>query len=239
MIYKIIIATVIFSFISSYALAQENIQPQKKSDLNYILLLKNKKNKSKKDNLKLAELYTNLGYHNLAIDIYENIANKKKKDAEIYKAKIDSLESLPYKRIYAKSFINKKAPDFYAEKWLSEKPDLKGKFVLIDFWATWCGPCKRAIPDLNIIHEKFGDKLVVIGISNEKENKVRSLKSPVIKYYKAIDTQRKMYSELQIAGIPHIIFIDPQGYVRWEGFPFGNKDSLNEKKIKELLLIYD
>src|ERR1043166_3397044 len=66
-------------------------------------------------------------------------------------------------------------------------PDTKGKFVLIDFWATWCGPCRKAIPELNAIHKKFGDKLVVIGISDESEEVVKKMTEPKIEYFTAID----------------------------------------------------
>ena len=51
------------------------------------------------------------------------------------------------------------------EKWLTDAPDLNGKFVLVDMWATWCGPCRRSIPHLNELYAKFKDRLVVIGLS--------------------------------------------------------------------------
>ena len=69
-----------------------------------------------------------------------------------------SVASLSYaqngKKLWAKSYLNQKAPDFIVEKWISTEPELKGKFVLIDFWATWCGPCRKVIPDLNIFQEQ-------------------------------------------------------------------------------------
>src|SRR6266699_554221 len=92
------------------------------------------------------------------------------------------------KRLWAKSFLNQKAPPLVVEKWLSKEPDRKGKFVLIDFWATWCGPCRKAIPELNSFHKKFGEKLIVIGVSDEAEEKVRGFKEPNIEYFSAIDT---------------------------------------------------
>ncbi|HEY0455303.1 MAG TPA: TlpA disulfide reductase family protein, partial [Verrucomicrobiae bacterium] len=113
------------------------------------------------------------------------------------------------KQIWAKSFLNKKAPPLAVEKWLSKEPDTKGKFVLIDFWATWCGPCRKAIPELNALHKKFGDKLVVIGISDEDEAKVRKMAEPKIEYFSAIDTKGVMNKKLEVKGIPHVIIMDP------------------------------
>ena len=94
------------------------------------------------------------------------------------------------KKLWAKSIINEKAPKLIVEKWLSDKPETEGKFVLIDFWATWCGPCRKAIPDLNSYQEEFKDKLIVIGISDEKASKVKRQKNPKIEYYNAIDTKK-------------------------------------------------
>src|SRR5213592_4857047 len=91
------------------------------------------------------------------------------------------------KQIWAKSFLNQKAPPLVVEKWLSKEPDRKGKFVLIDFWATWCGPCRKAIPELNAFHKKFAEKLVVIGVSNEPEKTIAKFSKPKIEYFSAID----------------------------------------------------
>ena len=116
------------------------------------------------------------------------------------------------------SFLNKKAPEFVVEEWISQQPKLKGKFILIDFWATWCGPCRKAIPELNEFAKKFGKKLVVIGISDETAAKVKEMKEPNIEYYSAVDTKGVMKKALGVKGIPHVILIDPKGIVRWEGF---------------------
>ena len=49
------------------------------------------------------------------------------------------------KKMWAQSYLGRKAPELVVEKWLSKEPDRKGKFVLIDFWATWCGDRKSVV----------------------------------------------------------------------------------------------
>ncbi len=71
--------------------------------------------------------------------------------------------------------IGKPAPDFGGDFAINGKPtkisDLKGKVVLIDFWAVWCGPCRASFPHLRELNEQFHDKgLEIVGVTNYYEN---------------------------------------------------------------------
>ncbi len=139
------------------------------------------------------------------------------------------------KKLWAKSFLNQKAPELIVEKWLTPEPKREGKFVLIDFWATWCGPCRKAIPELNALQKKFGDRLVVIGISDETAEKVQQLQEPKMEYHVAIDTQARTKNALAVTGIPHLILMDPKGVVKWEGFPFLKGYELTQAVVAKIL----
>lgn len=142
------------------------------------------------------------------------------------------------KDVGAKSVLNQKAPDFVVDKWLTPEPDRKGKFVLIDFWATWCAPCRKTIPRLNELQKQFPDKLVVVGVSDESERTVRVFKDPKIEYAIAIDRRKRMFNALRVEELPHVIVIDPQGIVRWEGFALADGDELTDKVMADIVAKY-
>lgn len=114
--------------------------------------------------------------------------------------------------------------------------------MLIDFWATWCGTCRRAIPDLNKFktefEKEFEKDLIVIGISDETQEKVQNMTNTKMDYYSAIDTERKIYDSLENQCIPNCILIDPNGIVRWEGYPTLTGFELTSKVIKDIIEKY-
>ncbi len=139
------------------------------------------------------------------------------------------------KRLWARSYLWEKAPQLVVEKWLTDEPQTRGKYLLIEFWATWCRQCRLAAPKLNELHQRFGDELVVIGISDETEEVVQRLKEPVMEFYIAIDTQARMKEKMGVFGIPHAIIVEPGGHVVWEGFPLLKGHELTDQVVEKIL----
>jgi len=142
------------------------------------------------------------------------------------------------KQIWAKPLLNQKMPELVIEKWLNGQPDNHGKFVLIDFWATWCPACRAFTPELNDFQKKFGDRMVIIGLSDEPEDVLRKFNGPEVDYFIATDTQARTKKAVEVTGIPHVLIIDPRGIVRWEGFPFQPRFELTEKVVADIINQY-
>ena len=142
------------------------------------------------------------------------------------------------KQIWAKPLLNQPMPPLIVEKWLNGQPDNRGKFVLIDFWATWDPASRAFIPGLNDFQKKFGSRMVIIGLSDEPEDVLRKFDSPEVDYFVATDTQARTKKAVEVTGIPHVIVIDPHGIVRWEGFPFLQHYELTEKVVADIINQY-
>lgn len=117
---------------------------------------------------------------------------------------------------------------------LDKKPDLKGKPAIIEFWATWCPPCRQSIPHLNGLYKKYKDKgLEVVGITHESESVVRGfLKTLPINYGVGLDSKGSYSNLFQIEGIPHAVLVNQSGKIVWEGHPMQLKESDIMKVLK-------
>ena len=129
------------------------------------------------------------------------------------------------------------APELKASKWVKGEAIARletYKTYVVEFWATWAEPCRKAISHLNELQAKFKDQLVVIGLSKENEEDIRKMTSPHMDYSVGTDTQARTWNMLGVQGIPHVILIDPQNTVRFEGQP----DYLTEKGLTNLIARY-
>ncbi len=126
-----------------------------------------------------------------------------------------------------------RAPDFYVDDWITDKPNAAGKVVIIEFWETRCAACKRAMPRLNDLAAKFEDKLVIVGVSEEDKRRVRSyVRDARIGYSIAIDPREKMSKRVKNKVIPHCLVIGADWIVRWQG----NPQSLRAETVEQIIL---
>ena len=121
------------------------------------------------------------------------------------------------------------APEGAKASWAS----LKGKVVVLEFWATWCGPCVAAIPHLNELADQFKDKPVqFIAISDEDEKVIAPfLKRKPIHAWVGLDADKAMFKEYHITGIPHTVVVDKKGKIAAITHPSG----MTEQVLKDVL----
>ncbi|MEG1950323.1 MAG: TlpA disulfide reductase family protein [Odoribacter sp.] len=119
--------------------------------------------------------------------------------------------------------IGQAAPDFELKNSEGKEvklSSLRGKYTLIDFWASWCGPCRKEIPNLKKVYADYKDKgLQLVGVSLDETTE---------KWYKAIEEEELNYLQLNdpknitgklynFNGIPFIILISPEGIILEKG----------------------
>ncbi len=101
--------------------------------------------------------------------------------------------------------------DLQERKWTLKS--LRGKVVLVNFWATWCPPCRRELPDLDALDKRFRDRgLVILAITDEQASRVMPfLREQKIDYPVLLDPGQKVRQQLRVDGIPDTFIYDRQG----------------------------
>ncbi|MBK8846319.1 MAG: redoxin family protein [Bacteroidetes bacterium] len=130
--------------------------------------------------------------------------------------------------------VGEQAPEVKIKEWLNSNKaiDLKGKPLLIDFWATWCGPCRAAIPHMNELAKEYKSKMNFLSLTaEEKEKVVPFMQKTAFESFVVTDFNRVSNSNYGISGIPHIVIIGADGKVAWRGHPM----NLNKQMIEEFL----
>jgi len=92
----------------------------------------------------------------------------------------------------------------------------KGKYILVDFWASWCGPCRGEMPNLRNVYEKYhGDKFDMLSVAvwDKLEDTQKAAEEENIVWNQIVDAQRIPTDLYGIQGIPHIILFGPDGTI--------------------------
>ena len=112
----------------------------------------------------------------------------------------------------------------------------KGKYVLVDFWASWCGPCMQEIPNILNVYKKYaGEKFEVLGVAiNDKpQNTKNAIERMQMTYPQIIGAGPEVAAIYGIKGIPHIILFAPDGTILYRGLRGGQIEEAVRKVLKK------
>jgi thiol-disulfide isomerase/thioredoxin len=138
--------------------------------------------------------------------------------------------------------IGSRLPDFSVTD-LEGRPvsssELRGKVVLVDFWATWCQPCKKEMPGYQKLLDRYGSRgFVAIGFKFETmpdiEDPVQFAKGIGVRYPLAVATDDLKLKFGGIEGLPTTMLYDREGILRWKIVGFEYTDNV-ESALKSLL----
>ena len=98
--------------------------------------------------------------------------------------------------------------------------ELQGRYILLDFWSIYCGPCRMSEPEMEEIAHLYGDKLALVGISNDEKTSwskfLKEHKMPGYQWKEPKNGGRSLASRYKAGGIPHFVLISPEGIIKPE-----------------------
>src|SRR5579871_624078 len=103
------------------------------------------------------------------------------------------------------------APQGFSGQW----SELRGKVVVLEFWATWCSPCIHAIPHLNQLASKFRDKdLVFLAVTDDDADRLKPfLARQPMNAIIGIDTELKSWKAFEVPSVPHTVHVGKDGSI--------------------------
>lgn len=144
-----------------------------------------------------------------------------------------------------KPVLGRPAPDFRLEslgksRAATSLKDLAGEVVLIDFWASWCGPCKRTLPELVRLGARHGGlKVLAVSVDEDRAKAASFLKGRdgrLLALDALHDAGREVAARYDLAGMPSAVLIDRKGVLRarWDGYTERDLGRM-EAEIRKLL----
>jgi thiol-disulfide isomerase/thioredoxin len=190
--------------------------------------------------LLLEKEIVNNGKNERLLQEIETLYNKLNQDKSDFAAYSSSLDSQIKEASFAKykgEMIKKEAPDFSLVNMAGETinlSDLKGKVVILDFWATWCGPCKVSFPGMQAAVNKYKDdkevEFLFIDTWQREENYKEVVEQFIadnkytfhVLFDEMKDRSKATTTAYGVRGIPHKVVIDKEGFIRFEASGSGS-----------------
>ncbi|MBI4662532.1 MAG: TlpA family protein disulfide reductase [Verrucomicrobia bacterium] len=137
--------------------------------------------------------------------------------------------------------VNDPFPDLTQFKLEGKLPDLtKGHVLLVDFWATWCSPCKASFPALDRLHSQYSERgllIVAISVDEKQQDVERFLRKIPIHFTVIRDVEQELVATAKVTTMPTSFLIDREGRVRFihNGYRGGESDRQYAREIEQLL----
>lgn len=140
---------------------------------------------------------------------------------------------LPLQSTSTEDNVGKQLPKLGVDFLANDPGKIYGKPKIVEFWATWCGPCVKNIPHLNKLNRQYASKgLVVIGLTKEDPQKVATfMNDHSMDYAVGIDPRGALARHFGVRGIPHALLVDSSDKIIWEGHPSGLTDEWIQKAL--------
>jgi thiol-disulfide isomerase/thioredoxin len=131
-------------------------------------------------------------------------------------------------------------PDLSGFELSGELPDLEGKVVLVDFWASWCAPCKASFPAMNELYQELKDEgFIILAVSVDSTEKAYKefAETSAVSFSLIYDAEKQLVKAAEIEVMPTSIMVDKQGIIRSIHKGYSGKKTIDayRKEIKALL----
>jgi thiol-disulfide isomerase/thioredoxin len=132
-------------------------------------------------------------------------------------------------------------PDLGKFKLEGKLPDtLKGRVILLDFWASWCGPCKKSFPAMQELHKQYAEQgltILAVSVDENREEMQRFLKAANASFSTVRDAGHKLVAAADVSAMPTSFLIDRAGKVRYvhNGFNVDKTVKQYQEQIQLLL----